>query len=74
MASTTKSVRPTEQLGRLQSKNKKRGIGGRIKRYANFYVMFIPVLVILFLFYYLPMYGIKYAFKEFTPYGEETWI
>ncbi len=74
MASTTKSVRPTEQLGRLQSKNKKRGIGGRIKRYANFYVMFIPVLVILFLFYYLPMYGIKYAFTEFTPFGEPTWI
>lgn len=68
MASTSKS---TEQLNGLKSK---RNLGGRIKRYANFYVMFIPVLVVLFLFYYLPMYGVKYAFTEFTPFGPATWI
>ncbi len=61
----------TEQLNGLRSK---RNLGGRIKRYANFYVMFIPVLVVLFLFYYLPMYGVKYAFTEFTPFGPATWI
>lgn len=72
MAST--SAKSTEQLSSLKSKNNKRGLGGRIKRYANFYVMFIPVLVVLFLFYYLPMYGIKYAFTEFTPFGPATWI
>lgn len=66
------STKSTEQLGSLKSN--KRSLGARMKRYANFYVMFIPVLVVLFLFYYLPMYGVKYAFTEFTPFGPAEWI
>lgn len=70
MANT--SAKSTEQLSSLKSNSG--SLGARIKRYANFYVMFIPVLIVLFLFYYLPMYGIKYAFTEFTPFGPATWI
>lgn len=69
MANT--STKSTEQLGSLKSNST---LGGRIKRYANFYVMFIPVLIVLFLFYYVPMYGIKYAFTEFTPFGPAEFI
>jgi len=66
------ATKSTEQLDSLKSNSG--SLGARVKRYANFYVMFIPVLVVLFLFYYLPMYGIKYAFTEFTPFGPATWI
>lgn len=44
-------------------------MGSRLKRFAPFYVMFAPVLLLLVLFYYLPMLGIRYAFFKFTPFN-----
>jgi len=45
------------------------GVLARMKRYAPFYVMFAPVFLLLVLFYYLPMLGIRYAFFKFTPFN-----
>jgi putative aldouronate transport system permease protein len=45
------------------------GLGARMKRFAPFYVMFAPVFLLLILFYYLPMLGIRYAFFKFTPFN-----
>lgn len=44
----------------------------KILRYKYFYFMVIPVLIVLVLFYYLPMVGIRYAFCEFTPFKPAT--
>lgn len=66
------ATKSAEQLNSLKSNSG--SLGKRIQRFAGFYIMFIPVLVVLFLFYYLPMYGIKYSFTEFTPFGPATWI
>ena len=46
----------------------------RILKNKYFYLMFLPVLAILILFYYMPMYGIKYAFTEFGPFAPARFI
>lgn len=46
----------------------------RMLKYKYFYLMFFPVFVVLFLFYYMPMYGIKYAFTDYGPFGEPQFI
>jgi putative aldouronate transport system permease protein len=51
--------------------SKDTALGARLKRFAPFYVMFAPVLIVLILFYYLPMLGIRYAFYEFTPFDPQ---
>lgn len=37
----------------------------RIYIYRGFYIMFLPVLVFVFIFNYLPMAGLRYAFTDF---------
>lgn len=49
---------------------KKPSLGVRIKRYGWFYLMFIPVVVVLFIFYYMPMYGMKYSLYNYKPNGK----
>lgn len=46
----------------------------RIIKNKYFYIMFLPVFLILFMFYYMPMYGIKYAFTEYGPFGPAKYI
>ena len=46
----------------------------RIMKYKYFYMMFFPVFLVLFLFYYMPMYGIKYAFTEYGPFAPAKYI
>ncbi len=43
-------------------------------RYRWFYLMFLPVLVVLVLFCYFPMVGIFYAFTEYTPFNDPIYI
>jgi putative aldouronate transport system permease protein len=38
----------------------------QVKKYRNFYIMLLPGMILLFLLYYLPMYGILLAFKEYS--------
>lgn len=42
--------------------------GARFLRYSPFYLMFTPVLIVLVLFFYLPMIGIRYALYKFNPF------
>jgi len=37
-----------------------------VKKYAGFYVMFLPILVFAVIFYYLPMFGVRYAFTNYN--------
>jgi len=39
--------------------NNKKPLGPRIKKYWQFYLLFIPVLAFVIVFHYLPMYGIE---------------
>ncbi len=45
-----------------------------IYHYRWFYVMFLPVFLSLLVFHYFPIYGIKYAFYEYTPFKAPTWV
>ena len=46
----------------------------RIFKYRWFYVMFLPVLVLVVLFNYLPMLGIRFAFYEYTPFKGPNFV
>ncbi len=61
MANTAKS-------GAMSDKNK---TSARIIRYSPFYVMFTPVLIILILFYYLPILGLRWSLYKFNPFIPE---
>lgn len=55
-------------------KPEKKPLGPRIKRYAGFYVLFLPVLVFLILFHYLPMFGIYFAFTKYNIIKPAQWV
>lgn len=46
----------------------------KMKKYFWFYVMFIPLLICLITFAYLPMFGILYAFTDYSPFHEPTFV
>lgn len=46
----------------------------QIYHYRWFYLMFLPVFLALLVFHYFPIYGIKYAFTEYTPFKAPTWV
>ena len=45
-----------------------------IYHYRWFYLMFLPVFLSLLVFHYFPIYGIKYAFYDYTPFKEPEWV
>ncbi|MGL6174165.1 MAG: ABC transporter permease [Cellulosilyticaceae bacterium] len=45
-----------------------------MNKYKYFYMMFLPVLILLFLFYYLPMAGIRIAFYEWGMFGPVEFV
>lgn len=49
-------------------------LGQRIYKYRWFYIMFLPVLVLVMLFHYLPMLGIRFAFYEYTPFKGPNFV
>lgn len=49
-------------------------LGQRIYKYRWFYLMFSPVLVLVLLFNYLPMLGIRFAFYEYTPFKGPIYV
>ncbi len=46
--------------------HRKAPLKARMLKYKGFYVMFVPVLVFLFVFNYLPMLGIRFAFTKYN--------
>ena len=47
-------------------KRTKKPLWPRIQKYWGFYLLFIPVLVFLIVFHYLPMFGISFAFTKYN--------
>lgn len=45
-----------------------------IYHYRWFYLMFFPVFLSLLVFHYFPIYGIKYAFTNYTPFTKPSWV
>jgi len=46
----------------------------KMNRYKPFYIMLAPVMVLFFVFHYIPMYGIRIAFYEFNIFGIQNFI
>lgn len=46
----------------------------RIVYYRWFYVMFLPVLIFILIFNYLPMLGIRYAFYDYKAFGDPVFV
>jgi putative aldouronate transport system permease protein len=46
---------------------RKHGFKDNIKKYHTLYIMFLPVVISLILFNYLPMWGILLSFKDYVP-------
>ncbi len=53
---------------------RKKPLGMQIWFYRWFYVMFLPVLFFVIIMFYLPMFGVRYAFYDYRPVGEPTWV
>jgi len=52
----------------------KRSLGKQIWFHRWFYVMFLPVLFFVIIMFYLPMFGVRYAFYDYRPVGDPTWV
>lgn len=46
----------------------------RIWNCRGYYIMFLPVLVFLIIMHYWPMLGVRYAFYDYKPVGEKSWV
>lgn len=66
MAQKNGSNQPTVQA-------RKKSLSMQIWYYRWFYVMFLPVLFFVIIMFYLPMFGVRYAFYDYRPVGEPTW-
>lgn len=49
-----------------QANGTSKALGTRIYKYRGFYLMFLPVLVFAVIFFYLPMFGVRYAFTNYN--------
>ncbi|MGN0141671.1 MAG: ABC transporter permease [Roseburia sp.] len=53
---------------------KKKNLGAKIYKYRGFYLMFLPVFVFAIIFFYLPMFGIRYAFTDYNGIKEPVFV
>lgn len=53
---------------------RKRSLKAQIWKYRGFYLMFLPVLAFAFVFYYMPMFGIRYAFFSYKGIKEPVFV
>lgn len=60
-----KAVKPAVQ---------KRKLGATMWKYRGFYLMFLPVLVFALVFYYAPMFGIRFAFMDYNGIKAPTFV
>lgn len=60
--------------GAVKVRHEKKPLGPRIKKYAGFYLLFLPVLVFLIVFHYLPMFGIYFSFTKYTIIKDPIWV
>lgn len=58
----------------VQTGGTSKALGTRIYKYRGFYLMFLPVLVFAVIFFYLPMFGVRYAFTNYNGIKEPAFI
>lgn len=51
---------------RAEAIHKYKGLGSRILKHREFYLMLLPIVAFYIIFSYVPMYGITLAFKDFN--------
>jgi len=51
---------------RIDVVRKRKSLGNRIFQHREFYIMLLPIIVFYIVFFYVPMYGITLAFKDFN--------
>lgn len=56
-----------KRISKIDRQLKRRETMRAIKRYKYLYIMLIPTFVSIFIFRYMPIYGIQLAFKEYNP-------
>jgi len=70
-------------MGMEKNKNKKvpeqvngtsKSLKARIYKYRGFYLMFLPVFVFAIIFFYLPMFGVRYAFTNYNGIKDPTFV
>lgn len=49
-------------------------LGLRIWNNRGYYVMFLPVFIFVIIMHYWPMLGIRFAFYDYKPVGDRTWV
>ena len=52
-------------MDNVHSVKKKNSFVNHVKKYWQLWLMVIPAIVIIFIFNYIPMYGVQLAFREF---------
>lgn len=60
------SIRPDSPLAN-NPLIKKHGLAFNIRKYWVLYLMFLPTVIILLIFNYIPMWGVTLAFKDYVP-------
>ncbi len=53
---------------------RKKPLGLRIWNSRGYYLMFLPVLIFVLIFYYWPMLGVRFAFFDYKPVGQPKYI
>lgn len=56
----------------MKSTNK--SLGAQIYKYRGFYLMFLPVFVFAVIFFYLPMFGVRFAFTNYNGIKDPTFV
>lgn len=69
MKHTDNKTKPTPKL-----KTSNSSLASRIYKYRHLYIMFVPVMVLLILFYYLPMLGVRIAFYDWGMFGPVEFV
>lgn len=63
-----------EEAAAVLKKQNRRRFWKKIWNDKGFYLMFIPVAVLVILIYYWPMLGIRFAFMDYKPVGAPKWV
>lgn len=62
--------------GRKSARSRKNWM--RFKSEIPFHLMLLPSVIVVFIFSYIPLYGLKIAFEKFNPaiglFGDNVWI
>lgn len=67
-------AKKNNQIKSSQTGGTSKSLKARIYKYRGFYLMFLPVLVFAVIFFYLPMFGIRYAFTDYNGIKEPSFV